>query len=59
MTQKTLAFNLLFASKTKIEKSLFYTSVDRISSICKENFGESIIVKTPGAQKDLTVFISR
>ena len=59
MTQKTLAFNLLFASKTKIENNLFYTSADRISSICKENFGESIIVKTPGAQKDLTVFISR
>ena len=58
-TKKVLAFNLLYSDKSKIEKGLYYTEIDRIFNFCSQNLGGTIISKTKGAKKDLTIFVSK
>ena len=57
--KKVLAFNLLFAKKRKIEKGLFYSEIDRVFDFCDKNLGNTVITKTPGTEKDITVFVTK
>mgnify|MGYP003301148642 CR=1 FL=1 len=57
--KKVLAFNLLFAGKRKIEKGLFYSEIDRVFDFCDKNLGNTVITKTPGTEKDITVFVTK
>ena len=57
--KKVLAFNLLFAEKMKIEKGLFYSEIDRVFDFCDKNLGNTVITKTPGTEKDITVFVTK
>ena len=42
--------------KTLIKNKLFYTTPEKISEFCK-NYGETLIVKTEGAEKDMTIYV--
>ena len=57
--RKVLAFNLLFAEKRKIEKGLYYSEIDRVFDFCNKNLGNTVITKTPGTEKDITVFVTK
>ena len=57
--KKVLAFNLLFAEKRKIEKGLFYSEISRVFDFCDKNLGNTVITKTPGTEKDITVFVTK
>ena len=58
-TNKVLAFNLLYSSKRKIENGLYYTEIQKIFDFCDKNLGNTIISKTTGAKKDITVFVAK
>ena len=58
-TEKVLAFNLLYSEKSKIEEGLYYTEIDKIFNFCSQNLGETTISKTKGANKDITIFVSK
>ena len=58
-TKKVLAFNLLYSNKSKIENGLYYTEIDKIFNFCSQNLGGTIISKTKGAKKDITIFVSK
>ena len=58
-TEKVLAFNLLYSEKSKIEEGLYYTEINKIFNFCSQNLGETIISKTKGANKDITIFVSK
>ena len=58
-TKKVLAFNLLYSDKSKIENGLYYTEIDKIFNFCSQNLGGTIISKTEGANKDITIFVSK
>ena len=58
-TNKVLAFNLLYSSKRKIENGLYYTEIHKIFDFCDKNLGNTIISKTTGANKDLTIFVTK
>ena len=58
-TNKVLAFNLLYSSKRKIENGLYYTEIQKIFDFCDKNLGNTIISKTKGANKDITVFVAK
>jgi len=55
-SKTAMAFNLLMDKKTLIKNKLFYTSPEKISEFCK-NYGETLIVKTEGAEKDMTIYV--
>ena len=57
--KKVLALNLLFSKKMKIEKGLFYSEIDRVFDFCDKNLGNTVITKTPGTEKDITVFVTK
>ena len=58
-TDKVLAFNLLYSPKRKIENGLYYTEIQKIFDFCDKNLGNTIISKTKGANKDITVFVAK
>ena len=58
-TDKVLAFNLLYSPKRKIENGLYYTEIQKIFDFCDKNLGNTIISKTTGANKDITVFVAK
>ena len=58
-TKKVLAFNLLYSSKRKIENGLYYTEIQKIFDFCNKNLGDTIISKTAGANKDITIFVTK
>ncbi len=58
-TKKVLGFNLLYSSKRKIENGLYYTEIQKIFEFCDKNLGNTIISKTTGANKDITVFVAK
>ena len=58
-TKKVLAFNLLYSEKTKIEQNLYYSEIDRVFKFCDNNLGSTLITKTPGANKDITIFVTK
>jgi len=58
-TEKVLAFNLLYSEKSKIEEGLYYTEINKIFDFCSQKLGETIISKTKGANKDITIFVSK
>jgi len=58
-TKKVLAFNLLYSEKTKIEQNLYYSEIDRVFKFCDNNLGSTLIAKTPGANKDITIFVAK
>jgi len=58
-TNKVLAFNLLYSPKRKIENGLYYTEIQKIFDFCDKNLGNTIISKTTGAKKDITVFVAK
>ena len=58
-TEKVLAFNLLYSEKSKIEEGLYYTEIDKIFNFCSQNLGETTISKTKGANKDITIFVTK
>ena len=58
-TKKVLAFNLLYSEKSKIEEGLYYTEINKIFDFCSQKLGETIISKTKGANKDITIFVSK
>ena len=58
-TEKVLAFNLLYSDKSKIKEGLYYTEINKIFNFCSQNLGETIISKTKGANKDITIFVSK
>jgi hypothetical protein len=58
-TKKVLAFNLLYSDKSIIEDGLYYTEIDKIFNFCSQNLGGTIISKTKGANKDITIFVSK
>ena len=58
-TDKVLAFNLLYSPKRKIENGLYYTEIQKIFDFCDKNLGNTIISKTKGAKKDITVFVAK
>ena len=58
-TKKVLAFNLLYSEKSKIEKGLYYTEINKIFDFCSQNLGETTISKTKGAHKDITICVSK
>ena len=58
-TDKVLAFNLLYSPKRKIENGLYYTEIQKIFDFCDKNLGNTIISKTIGANKDITVFVAK
>ena len=43
----------------KIEKGLFYSEIDRVFDFCDKNLGNTVITKTPGTKKDITVFVTK
>ena len=55
-TKFGLALNLLMDKHTTIKKNLFFTTPEKISDFCK-NYGETLIVKTKGAEKDMTIYV--
>ena len=58
-TNKVLAFNLLYSPKRKIENGLYYTEIQKIFDFCDKNLGNTIISKTTGANKDITIFVAK
>ena len=58
-TEKVLAFNLLYSEKSKVEEGLYYTEINKIFNFCSQNLGKTIITKTKGANKDITIFVSK
>ena len=58
-TNKVLAFNLLYSEKTKIEQNLYYSEIEKVFKFCDENLGSTLITKTPGANKDITIFVTK
>ena len=58
-TNKVLAFNLLYSPKRKIENGLYYTEIQKIFDFCDKNLGNTVISKTTGAKKDITVFVAK
>ena len=58
-TKKVLAFNLLYSEKTKIEQNLYYSEIDRVFKFCDNHLGTTLITKTPGANKDITIFVTK
>ena len=56
---KVLAFNLLYSPKRKIENGLYYTEIQKIFDFCDKNLGNTVISKTRGAKKDITVFVAK
>ena len=58
-TKKVLAFNLLYSEKTKIEQNLYYSEIDRVFKFCDNNLGSTLITKTSGANKDITIFVTK
>ena len=55
-TKFALALNLLKDKHTIIKKNLFFTTPQKISDFCK-NYGETFIVNTKGAEKDMTIYV--
>ena len=59
MTKKVLAFNLLCSQTSKIENNLFYTNIEEIEIFCKNYLGSCLVIKTPVAKNDITIFVTR
>ena len=58
-TKKVLAFNLLYSEKAKIEQNLYYSEISKVFKFCDSHLGSTLITKTPGANKDITIFVTK
>ena len=57
--QKSISIQFIICEKRKIEKGLFYSEIDRVFDFCDKNLGNTVITKTPGTEKDITVFVTK
>ncbi len=51
--EKSLPFHWYYDSK------VFQKEIDKIFNFCSQNLGETTISKTKGANKDITIFVSK